>query len=69
MERSNRIPRGIVGAADSNNSYDLTYVMGFPGRIGKVMLSPLLSHYTKVENLHFDTGKTIKLRTRGKRGT
>lgn len=58
---------GTVGVADNNNSYDIIYVMRFSGRIGNVMLSPLLSHYTKWWNLHFKTSKTSKLGTRGKR--
>lgn len=54
--------------ADNNNSYDITYFISFPGRIGKVLPSLLLSHHTKEGSLHFDVGKTTKLRTRGNRG-
>ena len=38
-------PEFTVCAADDKNSYDITYVMGFSGRIGNVMLSSLLSLY------------------------
>ena len=62
-----RLARGTVCAADDKNSYDITYVMGFSGRIGHVMLSSLLSLY-QGGKLAFWQGQDHQIATRGNKG-